>query len=178
MGLSVVSCSLSPPDEGREGETAQLPASNQSVTSNSVIQTAENMGDHEIFLKSLTDANLLNRLKTSGPFTIFAPTNLAFEGLPYNMMQNLLDTDMPAMQELLLYHIVPGEYSAQSILEGIKMGGNRLELQTLSGDILTLVKEGEEILIHDGSGISASLKIRDQLASNGVVHSIDQVVMR
>lgn len=112
---------------------------------------------------ALTAANLVDTLNQSGPFTVFAPTNDAFAALPPGVVDYLL-ANIPALTEVLTYHVVSGEAMAADLSDGDT-------LTTLQGDDL-MVKIDGTVMIND-----ASVIIADVDASNGVIHVIDKVLV-
>ncbi|AWM35455.1 fasciclin domain-containing protein [Hymenobacter nivis] len=127
--------------------------------------------DHTTLLAGLKAAGLADRAKGKGPYTVFAPTNAAFDKLPAGTLDKLL---MPANKKtlsgILTYHVVPGIHKAASLKDGQK-------LKTVEGEMLTVKKEGGNVMIVDAKGGSATVQKADIIATNGVVHSIDAVLM-
>ncbi len=135
--------------------------------------------DHSSFLQALQSAGLIETLRGAGPYTVFAPTNAAFEALPEDARQRLAAADQrDRLINLLSYHIVPGTVTAADLRGAIDRGeGGRAELATVTGSNLTLSRDGDAILLTDGGGGIARITGPDQLHANGVIHSIDTVLM-
>jgi len=127
--------------------------------------------DHSTLLKALVAAGLADRAKGAGPFTVFAPTNDAFDKLPSATLTNLLK---PAMKKqlanILSYHVVQGSFKAADLTDG-------QTIKTVTGETLTVSKQGGMVMIKDAKGGSATVTMADIEATNGVVHSIDSVLM-
>ena len=146
--------------------TANAQATNKDLAASAAISP-----DHTTLLKALQAAGLADKAKAKGPYTVFAPTNAAFDKLPAGTLDNLL---LPASQKtlsgILTYHVVPGSYKAAALKDGQK-------LKTVEGEMLTVKKQGGTVMIMDAKGGSATVEKADIIATNGVVHSIDTVLM-
>ncbi len=136
------------------------------VPSKNIVANAAGSADHTTLVAAVTAAGLAETLSGTGPFTVFAPTNAAFEKLPAGAVENLLKPEMKAdLTSVLTYHVVPGAYKAADLKDGQK-------LKTVQGKELTVsVKDGKVMV--DG----ATVTIADVISSNGVTHVIDAVVM-
>jgi len=135
--------------------------------------------DHAAFLRSLQSAGLIETFRGAGPYTVFAPTNAAFDALPEDVRARLDSADeRERLIGLLSYHVVPGTVTVEDMTGAITRGeGGRAELATVTGTSLSLSRDGEAIVIEDGAGGRARVTGADQVHSNGVVHSIDTVLM-
>ena len=135
--------------------------------------------DHSSFVQALQSAGLNDTLRGAGPYTVFAPTNAAFQAIPEEARQRLTSPEQrEQLITLLSYHIVPGTVTAQDLSSAIERGqGGRAALATVTGDNLTLSRQGDAIVITDGAGTVGRVVRADQIHSNGVVHSIDTVLM-
>jgi uncharacterized surface protein with fasciclin (FAS1) repeats len=135
--------------------------------------------DHTAFVQALQSAGLIETLRGAGPYTVFAPTNAAFDAVPEAARRRLTAPDQrDRLITLLSYHIVPGTVTAEDLGRAIDRGPNgRAELATVTGDNLSLSRDGEAIFVADGAGALARLSRADQIQANGVVHSIDAVLM-
>ncbi|MGZ8347557.1 MAG: fasciclin domain-containing protein, partial [Allosphingosinicella sp.] len=111
-------------------------------------------------------------------YTLFAPTDAAFGALPDDARRTLSAPERrERLMTLLSYHVVPGTVTAADLGAAIDRGRGRAELATVTGDNLALSREGQAIVIRDAAGGQARITAPDQLSSNGVVHSIDAVLM-
>ena len=127
--------------------------------------------DHSTLLKALQAAGLADRAKGAGPFTVFAPTNDAFSKLPPATLTNLLKPSMKTqLANILSYHVVQGSFKAADLTDGQR-------ITTVTGGTLTVSKQGGSVMIKDAKGGSATVTMADIEATNGVVHSIDAVLM-
>ncbi len=126
-------------------------------------------GDEQFstLVEALTQAELVETLQGDGPFTVFAPTNDAFEALPEGLLDSLLASP-PSLEAVLLYHVVEGEVLAEQVVE---MDGE--EVPTVMGAPLTIsVQDGDVFLNEDVQVVTT-----DIMASNGVIHVIDAVLV-
>lgn len=135
--------------------------------------------DHSSFMAALQSAGLADTLRGAGPYTVFAPTNAAWEAIPEDARQRLATPEQrDRLITLLSYHIVMGTVTAEDLGRAIERGqSGRAELATVTGDNLGLARDGEAIVVSDGAGGRARITGADQVHSNGVVHSIDAVLM-
>jgi len=135
--------------------------------------------DHRAFVQALQSSGLIDTLRGAGPYTVFAPTNAAFDALPEDARAGLAAPDQrDRLIGLLSYHIVPGTVTTADITGAIaRAPGGRAELATVTGANLSLFREGEAIVVSDGANARARITRGDQTEGNGIVHSIDTVLM-
>ncbi len=145
--------------------------------SKNIIENAVNSKDHTTLVAAVKAAGLVETLQGKGPFTVFAPTNAAFDKLPKGTVETLLKPEnIKVLQTILTYHVVAGKMEALDIAKAIKAGGGKATLKTVSGGTLTAWMKGASVYITDENGKSAQVTIADVNQSNGVIHVIDQVV--
>lgn len=140
---------------------------------------AEGLGgaDESQFAKAAKDAGLDRTLAGPGPYTVLVPVNAAFEALPEGTLENLAKPEARAqLTELLTYHVLPGTILVEDIGKAIETGGGKATLATMGGGTLTATREGDRIVISDGSGGKATVTQSDDRRSNGVIHRIDAVL--
>jgi uncharacterized surface protein with fasciclin (FAS1) repeats len=143
-----------------------------------IIDNAVNSADHTTLVAAVKAAGLVDTLKGTGPFTVFEPTNAAFDKLPAGTVDTLLKPENKAMlTEILTYHVVPGRVSAADLKKMIKTGGGKAELKTASGGTLTAMMHGAMIILRDEKGGTSTVTQADVFQSNGVIHVVDTVVM-
>lgn len=131
------------------------------------------------FMTAMQNADLAKTFtEEEGPFTIFAPTDEAFENLEKAEMDTLFDNDNEGeLTSVLEYHMVQDEISYEELSERIKDGDGEYTITTMSGAELTALMSGEDIILKDGNGNTASLTQSSGIAaSNGVLHLIDEVL--
>ncbi|WP_438965220.1 fasciclin domain-containing protein [Flavobacterium sp.] len=145
--------------------------------SKNIVENAVNSKDHTTLVAAVKAADLVETLMSAGPFTVFAPTNAAFDKLPEGTVEALLiPENKKLLQTILTYHVVSGKMSASDLTAAIKKGDGKATLNTVSGGTLTASMEGSGIKITDENGNSANVTISDVNQSNGVIHVIDAVV--
>ena len=143
-----------------------------------IIDNAVNSADHTTLVAAVKAAGLVDTLKGSGPFTVFAPTNQAFAKLPAGTVENLLKPEnKDALTKVLTYHVIPGRLSALDLKKQIKAGNGQAELKTVSGGTLTVMMQGKNIVLKDEKGSVSTVTIPNVFQSNGVIHVVDAVVL-
>lgn len=144
-----------------------------------IIDNAVNSADHTTLVAAVKAADLVQTLKGKGPFTVFAPTNAAFEKLPAGTVETLLKPENKAMlTKVLTYHVLAGKYDAKKLMQLIKKGGGSAQLMTVSGDQLTARMNGmNSITLTDEMGGSSNVTTADVYQSNGVIHVVDTVLL-
>ncbi len=143
-----------------------------------VVDIAIESEDHTTLVAAVKAAGLVEALKGEGPFTIFAPTNAAFEALPEGTVTALLEPEnKEKLTAILTYHVVVGNLDSKSVLAAIEAGKGEASVTTLQGGTLTaMLKDGKVYLKDENGGMSAVTAV-DLKGSNGVIHVIDTVVM-
>ena len=143
-----------------------------------VVDVAVSSKDHTTLVAAVKAADLVNTLKGEGPFTIFAPTNSAFDALPEGTVESLLKPESKGtLSNILTYHVVAGNFQAADVLAAIKKGGGKFTVKTVSGAILTASLKDGNVILTDANGNNATVTATDLKASNGVIHVIDAVVL-
>jgi uncharacterized surface protein with fasciclin (FAS1) repeats len=144
-----------------------------------IIDNAVNSTDHTTLVAAVKAAGLVSTLKGKGPFTVFAPTNAAFDKLPAGTVDMLLKPENKAMlTKVLTYHVVAGKYDSKKLMELIKKGGGTATLPTVSGGRLTARMNGmNSITLMDEMGGSSNVSTADVYQSNGIIHVVDTVLM-
>jgi uncharacterized surface protein with fasciclin (FAS1) repeats len=146
--------------------------------SKNIVENAVNSKDHTTLVAAVKAAGLVETLMSAGPFTVFAPTNAAFEKLPAGTVETLLKPENKGtLTAVLTYHVVAGKLDAKSIAKLIKDGNGKAELTTVQGGKLWLWMQDNKLWIKDEKGGMASVTIKDVYQSNGVIHVIDAVVL-
>ena len=143
-----------------------------------IIDNAVNSRDHTTLVAAVKAAGLVDTLKTPGPFTVFAPTNMAFGALPAGTVDTLLKPENKAMLvQILTAHVVAGTYDTGRIRELLRDGGGRGVLETVSGDLIALEMRGDDLYVIDENAHGARVTIADVDQSNGVIHVVDGVLL-
>ena len=144
-----------------------------------IVDNAVNSADHTTLVAAVKAADLVPTLKGKGPFTVFAPTNAAFEKLPAGTVETLLKPENKAMlTKVLTYHVVAGSYDGKKLMQLIKKGKGSATLKTISGGTLMARMNGMNgITLTDAMGGSSNVTIADVYQSNGIIHVVDTVLM-
>jgi uncharacterized surface protein with fasciclin (FAS1) repeats len=146
--------------------------------SKNIVANAVNSKDHTTLVAAVKAAGLVETLQSEGPFTVFAPTNSAFNMLPAGTVDNLLKPESKAtLTAILTYHVVAGKLSAAEIVKLITAGKGKAVVKTVAGGNLTLSLKGKMVAIMDENGGTAYVTIKDVNQSNGVIHVIDHVLL-
>ena len=143
-----------------------------------IIENAVNSKDHTTLVAAVKAAGLVETLQGKGPFTVFAPTNAAFDKLPKGTVETLLKPENKKMlQTILTYHVVAGKMNASDIAMAIKKGKGKATLKTVSGGTLTAWMKGKKLYITDEKGGMSEVTIADVNQSNGVIHVVNAVLL-
>jgi uncharacterized surface protein with fasciclin (FAS1) repeats len=146
--------------------------------SKNIIENAVESKDHTTLVTAVKAAGLVDTLEGKGPFTVFAPTNEAFDKLPGGTVPMLLEPKNKAkLSGILTYHVVAGNLSAADLWKMVDAHDGKAELKTVNGETLTIKRLGDKHLaVWDAEGHSARITIPDVMQSNGVIHVIDNVM--
>jgi uncharacterized surface protein with fasciclin (FAS1) repeats len=167
-GVGVVAAQANP----MVGGAAMYPTKN-------IVENAVNSKDHTTLVAAVKAAGLVDTLEGPGPFTVFAPTNEAFDKLPAGTVQTLVQPENKDMLvKILTYHVVPGRITARDLKHMVAAGGGKAMLTTVEGEPLT-VSEGDmgHLMLTDAKGGTSTITISNVDQSNGVIHVVDTVLM-
>jgi transforming growth factor-beta-induced protein len=140
------------------------PSMSETAAMGDIVETAQAAGDFNTLITAVETAGLVETLKGEGPFTVFAPTDEAFASLDEGTLDALL-ADPEALSQVLLYHVVPGQVTADQVVE--------LEsAETVEGGSVAIRVEDGQVFINDAQVIAT-----DVVTSNGVIHVIDKVIV-
>ena len=143
-----------------------------------IVENAVNSADHTTLVAAVKAAGLVETLQGKGPFTVFAPTNAAFDKLPAGTVETLVRPENKAtLTGILTYHVVAGRYDAKRLAQLIKKGGGQATLKTVSGGALVARMNGAGISLTDEKGGMSNVTTADVFQSNGVIHVVDTVLM-
>ncbi len=147
-------------------------------SSKNIVENAMKSKDHTTLVAAVKAAGLVQTLESKGPFTVFAPTNEAFDKLPSGTVETLVKPEnKEKLTGILTYHVVAGKVTAEKLAEKIKAGGGKAELKTVNGETLTAKMDGDSVELVDEKGGTSKVTIADVMQSNGVIHVIDTVLM-
>ena len=172
MGSMSMADAAAPAEQTVEvGGAAMYPSRN-------IIQNAVNSRDHTTLVAAVQAAGLVETLQGPGPFTVFAPTNAAFDKLPPGTVQTLLQpANRASLTKVLTYHVVAGRLSAQELQSRVRAGGGRATLTTVQGATLTVTEAGGHVIVTDAAGGRSTVTISNVNQSNGVIHVVDSVLL-
>jgi len=143
-----------------------------------IVDNAVNSKDHTTLVAAVKAAGLVETLKGAGPFTVFAPTNAAFDKLPAGTVASLVKPENKAtLTKILTYHVVAGKLDSKAIAAAIKAGGGKAELTTVEGGKLWAWMEGKKLVLKDEKGGMSTVTIANVYQKNGVIHVVDSVLM-
>ncbi len=149
-----------------------------SAQKSDVVDVAISSKDHTTLVAAVKAADLVGTLKGAGPFTVFAPTNAAFDKLPKGTVDGLLKPESKkALSGILTYHVVAGNLDAAAVVAAIKKGNGKAEVTTVNGAKLTASLKGDKVILTDAKGGISTVTATDLKGSNGVIHVIDTVLM-
>ncbi len=169
---------------GANNASAQMKSGNPMVggaamfRNKDIVDNAVNSKDHTTLVAAVKAAGLVDTLKSKGPFTVFAPTNAAFDALPAGTVDTLLKPENKAMlTKILTYHVVAGNMDSKAIMKAIKKGNGKAMLKTVSSGTLTASMDGDTLVLTDEKGGMSRVTIANVRQSNGVIHVVDTVLM-
>ena len=143
-----------------------------------IIENAVNSNVHTTLVAAVKAAGLVDTLSGPGPFTVFAPTNAAFDALPAGTVDTLLQPANKAkLQKVLTYHVVPGRISAADIMAKINAGGGTATYTSVEGEMLTFRMQGGAVVATGIGGGTATVTQADVMQSNGVIHVLNGVLL-
>lgn len=131
-----------------------------------VVQVAIGSNEHTTLVKAIQAADLVNALSNAGPFTVFAPTNAAFDKLPAGTLDDLLKSEnKDKLADILQYHVSLGVFKADMLTNGQVIG-------QVNGDNITISKQGDKIMVNGNATVTGTVP-----ASNGIIYIIDAVLL-
>jgi uncharacterized surface protein with fasciclin (FAS1) repeats len=141
-----------------------------------IVENAVNSKDHTTLVALVKKAGLVETLSGPGPFTVFAPTNEAFDKIPKATL-DAVGNDPATLKKVLTYHVLAGKFDSAAIAAKIAAGGGKATLTTVEGEAITASMDGGKLILTDAHGGKSTVTIADVYQSNGVIHVIDTVLM-
>lgn len=182
VGLVVSSC-----NDGKKKEAIEASENVETMDTikEEIVETAPNIvgvaaanPDFSTLVTAVKAANLVETLSGAGPFTVFAPTNAAFEKLPAGTVETLLKPEsLDKLTAVLTYHVVSGKFEAAAVIEAINNSKGKFTVKTVQGENLTLSLKDGKVILTDAKGGTSTVILADVAASNGVIHAVDTVLM-
>lgn len=154
-----------PATEAPATSDPSMPAASPASELGDIVATADGAGTFTTLLAAAQAAGLVETLQGDGPFTVFAPTDDAFAALPEGTLDSLL-ADPEALKQILLYHVVPGAVKAEEVV-------NLTSADSVEGSPIAIAVKDGNVYLNDAAQVVAT----DVMASNGVIHVIDQVIL-
>ncbi len=153
-----------------------LPAAAQDMMD--IVGVASGSPDHTTLVAAVQAADLVGTLQGEGPFTVFAPTNAAFDALPAGVVASLLQPqNRDRLVQILTCHVVPAEVMSAQVAALIQQGGGSAAIETVGGCTITAAVQDGNVVLTDEQGRRATVTAVDLDASNGVIHVIDDVLL-
>ncbi|MEZ5316274.1 MAG: fasciclin domain-containing protein [Vicinamibacterales bacterium] len=149
------------------------------LPSKNIIANAMQSKAHTTLVAAVKAAGLVDTLEGPGPFTVFAPTNQAFDALPDGTVQSLLrPANKGALTKVLTYHVVAGRLDSAALWQMVREGGGTATLTTVEGGTLKVMANGpRNLVIEDAQGHVSEISTYDVYQSNGVIHVVTRVLM-
>jgi uncharacterized surface protein with fasciclin (FAS1) repeats len=144
--------------------------------SDTIVTNASKAPNLSTLVSLVKKAGLVETLSGPGPFTVFAPTNDAFNKVPSATLA-AVGADKALLTKVLTYHVIAGKFDSAAIAAKIAAGGGKATLKTVNGESLTAMMDGSNLVLVDAKGGKSTVTTADVYQSNGVVHVIDTVLM-
>jgi uncharacterized surface protein with fasciclin (FAS1) repeats len=158
--------------------SASASGGTQAAAGGTIADTLAKSADHSSFVGAVKAAGIEQTMAGAGAYTVFAPTNAAFQKLAPGAAEGLMRPESKAeLTNVLTYHIVPGVVTSKDLSAALERGGGKSRLATVGGATLNVAQAEGGITISDGKNGVARVTQADMAASNGVVHAIDSVLM-
>ena len=176
--LAVAACGEAPADEAYDDTAAADATANAEAEAGTIVEVAQGNEDFSTLVSAVTAANLGETLSGEGPYTVFAPTNAAFDKIPEATLTELTTNDTETLGNILQYHVVSGNVDAATLTQAITDAGeDGYTIDTVGGGTLTATVVDGNVVLTDATGGTATVTATDVAASNGVIHVIDTVLM-
>ena len=146
--------------------------------SKTIVENAAAAPNLTTLVAAVKAAGLVETLSGPGPFTVFAPTNAAFNLLPAGTVDTLVKPENKAkLTQILTYHVVPGRLTARDLRADAQTGGDAAKLKTVEGDVLVVSESRGHLMLTDAQGHAAAITTVNVAQSNGMVMVVDKVLM-
>jgi uncharacterized surface protein with fasciclin (FAS1) repeats len=166
------------PAEANASSNTVMVGGAEMFANKAIVENASQSADHTTLVAAVKAAGLVDTLSGPGPFTVFAPTNAAFDKLPAGTVDTLVKPESKkALTGILTYHVVSGRMTAADLAKAIEQGGGSAELNTVAGGTLTATQSRGTVTLKDAKGGTSTVTQGDVMQSNGVIHVVDTVLM-
>jgi uncharacterized surface protein with fasciclin (FAS1) repeats len=169
VALLFTAAACSSDDESSTDTTRATTTTSASSEPGTILEVATEAGNFTTLAALLTQADLVATLSGEGPFTVFAPTDAAFEAVPPALLETV-GADNELLTTVLTYHVVAGKVASSDLSDG-------QVITTLQGGTLTVKIDGGKVLLVDGAGQEVAVTTADVEASNGVIHVLGGVLL-
>lgn len=177
LGLSILAVLVTSATFAQMDKTVMVGGAAMYPTKN-IIENAVNSKDHTTLVAAVKAAGLVETLEGPGPFTVFAPTNEAFDKLPKGTVETLVKPEnKEKLTAILTYHVVPGKLTSEDLMKMVKEGHGKATLKTVQGENLYITQKGHTLMVTDEKGDVAKITIADVNQSNGVIHVVNTVLL-
>ncbi len=150
----------------------------QDMSDKTIVEIASANEDFETLVAAVTAADLAETLSGDGPFTVFAPTDDAFDALPEGLVDALVKPEnKETLQKILTYHVAAAKLMASDVVTAVTDAGGTYAATTVEGGEFSVMSEDGKVMIKDGQGNVANVIATDIGGSNGVIHVIDKVLL-
>ncbi|TMM28773.1 fasciclin domain-containing protein [Polaribacter aestuariivivens] len=176
--FTTTSCKDSKKEEVKKETTEVVAETKKTEMEPNIVEVAVGNENFSTLVAAVKAADLVETLSGEGPFTVFAPTNDAFEKLPEGTVATLLKPENKStLSGILTYHVVAGKFNAAAVVDAIQSNNGAFEIKTVQGGLLVASLDGENVMLKDEKGNMSKIIMTDVMASNGVIHAIETVVM-
>lgn len=176
--ITVYSCAKNADKKKKEKPAVEEVPEAKEIETKTIVGVAADNENFTTLVAAVTAADLVETLNSTGPFTVFAPINAAFDKLPEGTVATLLKPESKeTLTSILTYHVVSGTFTAAAVVKAITDNNGKFEVKTVQGGILTASLLDGKVILTDAKGNVSTIVITDVEASNGIVHAIDSVVM-
>ena len=159
-------------------EQKEMAVNDEKVATPNIVEVAVGNENFTTLVAAVKAADLVGTLSGEGPFTVFAPTNDAFNKLPKGTVESLLKAENKSkLTGILTYHVVSGNFEAAAVIDAIKKNNGKFTVTTVNGGAIDLSINNGKVMLTDANGNTSTVIMADVKASNGVIHAIDSVVM-
>ncbi len=146
--------------------------------SKNIVENAVNSKDHTTLVAAVKAAGLVPTLEGPGPFTVFAPTNAAFDKLPPDTVPTLLKPENKQMLvKILTYHVVPGVYTTSRLMDLVRQGHGEAMLKSVQGEPLKISENNGHLFVSGGKSGVAEITVPNVMQSNGVIQVVNSVLL-
>ena len=177
LALAATAVAVAPTSARMAGASVSRVGGAAMYSNRTIVQNAVNSPIHHTLVAAVQAAGLVDTLNGAGPFTVFAPTDAAFQALPAGTVETLTQpANRATLTKVLTYHVVPGRITGQQLMAQIRAGHGTATLTTVEGEPLTFTMRGRTIHIAGMGGSMATITQANVMQSNGVIHVVDGVL--